>query len=137
MRSRIWVLHNREDPGNFVSVLSKECRPVVWKLRAPALDEARGRFGPRGNLWYPEWNRANSERLRLTDSIAESLAWCHVNLSNDRRRDIPRWKNFDLRLGFAYRVDDETAVRGGIGIFHEPALDSLVTSAPGYRPSLV
>lgn len=31
----------------------------------------------RGNLWHSEWNRTNSERLRLTDSVAESFAWCH------------------------------------------------------------
>lgn len=41
-------------------------------------------------------------------------------------------KNFDPRFGLAYRLDDQTVIRAGGGIFRAPALDSLITSSAGF-----
>ena len=38
------------------------------------------------------------------------------------RLQTTQYKNFDPRLGLAYRVNDKTVVRGGFGIFHAPAV---------------
>lgn len=39
---------------------------------------------------------------------------------NPRTIRKTNWKNFGPRLGFAYRVTNKTAVRGGFGIFYLP-----------------
>ncbi|MDE1178205.1 MAG: carboxypeptidase regulatory-like domain-containing protein [Edaphobacter sp.] len=48
-----------------------------------------------------------------------------------RRLQVAQKENFDPRLGFAYRMDDKTVVRGGFGIFHAPPA-SLVNSSAGF-----
>jgi hypothetical protein len=45
-------------------------------------------------------------------------------------------KNFDPRLGIAYRVNEKTVLRGGFGIFHHPPFDSYSTSSSsGFAPT--
>lgn len=48
-----------------------------------------------------------------------------------RRLQVAQKENFDPRLGFAYRMDDKTVIRGGFGIFHAPPA-SLVNSSAGF-----
>jgi hypothetical protein len=59
-----------------------------------------------------------------------------------RRLQTAQTKDFDPRLGVAYRVDQKTVLRGGFGIFHHPPFDSLSTTSSGFaavttsRPAL-
>lgn len=48
-----------------------------------------------------------------------------------RRLQNTQSTSFDPRLGFAYRVDERTVVRGGFGIFHAPPVD-LANASEGY-----
>jgi hypothetical protein len=48
-----------------------------------------------------------------------------------RRLQNTQQLNFDPRLGFAYRIDEKTVVRGGFGIFHAPPVD-LANASVGY-----
>ena len=50
-----------------------------------------------------------------------------------RRLSNTQLTNFDPRVGFAYRLDDKTVVRGGFGIFHAPSFLWLSNSlSQGY-----
>ncbi len=40
--------------------------------------------------------------------------------------------NFDPRVGFAYRLGEQTVIRGGFGLFHAPPLDNITTSSVGF-----
>lgn len=52
------------------------------------------------------------------------------------RLQTAQTKNFDPRLGIAYRLDDKTVFRGGFGIFHHPPFDSPSTSSSsGFAPT--
>jgi hypothetical protein len=59
-----------------------------------------------------------------------------------RRLQTSQTKDFDPRLGIAYRMDQKTVFRGGFGIFHHPPFDSLSTTSSGFaavttsRPAL-
>ncbi|MBV9743751.1 MAG: hypothetical protein JO099_08300 [Acidobacteriia bacterium] len=58
-----------------------------------------------------------------------------------RRIQTAQTKNFDPRIGFAYRLDELTVIRGGFGIFHAPPAD-LDNASAGFgvtttsRPAL-
>jgi hypothetical protein len=41
-----------------------------------------------------------------------------------RRQFSPRWNDFGPRVGFAYQVDQNTAIRGSYGIYYGPSLRS-------------
>jgi hypothetical protein len=45
------------------------------------------------------------------------------------RLENAQYLNFDPRVGFAYRWDDKTVVRGGFGIFHAPSWVNLANPA--------
>ncbi len=48
----------------------------------------------------------------------------HVTPGTTRSGDVmTNWKNFSPRLGFAYSLDNKTAVRGGYGIFFDEQAD--------------
>jgi hypothetical protein len=48
-----------------------------------------------------------------------------------RRIQITQKENFDPRLGFAYRLDELTVLRGGFGIFHAPPI-GLANASAGF-----
>jgi Carboxypeptidase regulatory-like domain/TonB dependent receptor len=53
-----------------------------------------------------------------------------------QRIQTSQTKNFDPRLGIAYRVNQKTVLRGGFGIFHHPPFDSPSTSSSsGFAPT--
>jgi Carboxypeptidase regulatory-like domain len=47
------------------------------------------------------------------------------------RIQTTQYKNFDPRIGFAYRWDEQTVVRAGFGIFHAPPAD-LANASIGF-----
>lgn len=49
-----------------------------------------------------------------------------------RRLQTTQYGDFDPRLGFAYQANQKTVVRGGFGIFHQPALLVLEGTSQGY-----
>jgi hypothetical protein len=48
------------------------------------------------------------------------------------RLQLAQKNNFDPRLGVAYKVNEDTVLRGGFGIFHAPPLGSVLTSSVGF-----
>ncbi len=101
-------------------------------------------YGLRYNLELPDIEAKNqypyldvstpsplNSQVTSLGTLTGGLGFVGVN-GVGQRIQTSQTKNFDPRFGFAYRVGDKTVVRGGVGIFHEPALDSLVTSAPGF-----
>lgn len=50
---------------------------------------------------------------------------------NPRTIRKTNWKNFGPRLGFAYRITNKTALRGGFGIFYLPiGLETAIVTTP-------
>jgi Carboxypeptidase regulatory-like domain len=49
-----------------------------------------------------------------------------------RRLQTTQYDNIDPRAGFAYQANQKTVVRGGFGIFHQPALLVLSGTSQGY-----
>ena len=50
---------------------------------------------------------------------------------NPRTIRKTNWRNFGPRLGFAYRLDNKTALRGGYGIFYLPiGLETAIVTTP-------
>jgi hypothetical protein len=55
-----------------------------------------------------------------------------------RRVETTQYANFDPRLGFAYRLDQKTVIRGGFGVFHAPSWVNLGNPASqGYTATTV
>jgi hypothetical protein len=52
------------------------------------------------------------------------------------RYQTSQTKNFDPRVGIAYRVNEKTVLRGGFGIFHHPPFDTpSASSSSGFAPT--
>jgi hypothetical protein len=45
-----------------------------------------------------------------------------------RRQFSPRWNDFGPRVGFAYEIDSNTAIRGSYGIYYGPSLRSAAAT---------
>ena len=60
------------------------------------------------------------------------LAFVASTQSPSRREEQLHWKLFSPRLGFSYRVNDKTVVRGGYGIAFLPA--EITADGPGGSP---
>ncbi len=94
-------------------------------------------YGVRSSIEMPETEKHNQfQYLDLTspsplNSQVTSLGnlrggpgFVGTNGTGSRLQDA-RYKNFDPRVGFAYRWNDKTVVRGGFGVFHAPAAVNL------------
>ena len=98
-------------------------------------------FGIRYNLEMPTIEKNDSYvYLDLTTpsplkvpgyNLKGGLGFTGVNGEN-RRNQIADKNNWDPRLGFAYRLNDKTALRGGYGRFHHPQLTTSIDVSQGF-----
>lgn len=61
-----------------------------------------------------------STQVTSLGTLTGGPSFAGVNGSSTRLQSA-QFKNFDPRLGFVYRVNEKTVVRGGFGIFHAPS----------------
>jgi hypothetical protein len=100
-------------------------------------------YGLRYNLELPDQEDKNqyvyldlttpsplNSRVSSLGTLTGGPGFTNVN-GNGRLLQITQKKNFDPRIGFAYRIDEKTVVRGGFGIFHAPPF-GLGNSSAGY-----
>jgi hypothetical protein len=76
-----------------------------------------------------------SERLTLNLGVrwdAEIGAFAEITLGPwEKPQNYNDWNNFQPRLGFAYKVSDDTVIRGGGGLFVQGATSGEETQAKG------
>lgn len=89
-----------------------------------------------GVRWETETGTGEAhDRLTYFDPQADSPvgkgSLQFVGGKNPRTIRKTNWLNFGPRLGFAYRLDNKTAVRGGYGIFYLPiGLETAIVTTP-------
>lgn len=92
-----------------------------------------------GLRWETETGTGEAhDRLTYFDPNAPSPAGApgrgaiqFVGGNNPRTIRKTNWLNFGPRLGFAYRLDNKTAIRGGYGIFYLPiGLETAIVTTP-------
>lgn len=76
-----------------------------------------------------------TDRLTLNLGVRWDVAigaFAQVTLGPwEKPNDYDEWTNVEPRLGFAYRLDDKTALRGGVGLFIADAISGEETQAKG------
>lgn len=90
-----------------------------------------------GLRWETETGTGEAhDRLTYFDPNAQSALGSKGAIEftggkNPRTIRKTNWRNFGPRLGFAYRFNDKTAVRGGYGIFYLPiGLETGIVTTP-------
>ncbi len=90
-----------------------------------------------GIRWETETGTGEAhDRLTYFDPNADTVtgyrgALAFVGGKNPRSIRKTNWRNFGPRLGFAYRVTNKTAIRGGYGIFYLPiGLETAIVTTP-------
>ena len=111
-------------------------------------------YGLRYNLELPDIEDKNqysfldltspsplNSKVNSLGTLTGGIGFVGVNGAS-RRLQNAQTKNFDPRLGIAYRVNEKTVLRGGFGIFHAPPFVATVTASAGFaavttsRPAL-
>ena len=90
-----------------------------------------------GVRWETETGTGEAhDRLTYFDPHADTPteykgALAFVGGKNPRTIRKTNWRNFGPRLGFAYRLTNKTAVRGGYGLFYLPiGLETAIVTTP-------
>jgi hypothetical protein len=108
----------------YYAVYSQDAYAVTPKLTVT--------YGLRYNLELPDRERKNqyvfldvnspsplNSQVTSLGTLTGGPGFVAVN-GRGRGIQVAQTKNFDPRLGFAYRLDSQTVIRGGVGIFHAP-----------------
>jgi hypothetical protein len=109
-----------------------------WEYGTYLMDDYRAtskltlNLGLRYDVYTPMVEDRN--RLANFDFATGHFVAPEVTPSTSRSGDVQtNWKNFSPRLGFAYSLDNKTAVRGGYGIFYNLQADQNDTEL-AYNP---
>ena len=92
---------------------------------------------------YNEWFRFRNDTIAGYDVTNDQFVWAGYNYilglpSNTRRTFTdPDWNNFAPRLGFAYRYNERTTIRGGYGVYYARAMTWEASQNRGNWPYAV
>lgn len=100
-------------------------------------------YGLRYNLELPDAENKNqyvfldltsssplNSRISSLGNLTGGPGFVGANGVGSRLQNVQKM-NFDPRVGFAYKWNEQTVVRGGFGVFHAPPAD-LVNASAGY-----
>ncbi|MGB7264288.1 MAG: hypothetical protein WBC92_02170, partial [Terracidiphilus sp.] len=101
-------------------------------------------YGLRYNLELPDAEKHNqyqfidltstsplNANVKSLGTLTGGPGFVGVNGTGSRLQTT-QYRNFDPRLGFAYQANQKTVLRGGFGIFHQPAPTVLGGTSQGY-----